>query len=177
MGGLRWEPLYPGIASCLIPTISISISVLPSVRAMPSVSLSVTDGSISVSVPSAKRVVKVYARRGLVSHPRWQHQKLGSARRRRGFLERSLTVWHHGAGLLTCGDAAGVVDPVTEEGISAALESGRRAGQAMASYLESGRNPNFLEAYSSWVSAHFTAKYRADGMRTLFAGFCGSSEI
>jgi menaquinone-9 beta-reductase len=81
--------------------------------------------------------------------------------------------WHHSAGILTCGDAAGVVDPSTGEGITAALESGWQAGETLASFLHSGRDPSVLETYSDWVVARFSARYQRETMRNLWRGFCG----
>ena len=46
--------------------------------------------------------------------------------------------WHQARGLVSCGDAGGLVDPMTGEGISGALESGGLAGNAVAAFLESG---------------------------------------
>src|SRR6202008_539360 len=40
-------------------------------------------------------------------------------------------VWHNNAGLVSCGDAAGLIDPLTGEGITAALLSGEAAGNVI----------------------------------------------
>ena len=45
------------------------------------------------------------------------------------------TAWSHEAGVVSCGDAAGLVDPISGEGLTAALVSGKRAGAAVASFL------------------------------------------
>ena len=66
--------------------------------------------------------------------------------------------WHSRDGLVSCGDAAGLVDPYSAEGISAALESGYRAGFASSKYALR-RAPEFLEEYSVWVRDSFTRKY------------------
>lgn len=58
-------------------------------------------------------------------------------------------VWHHPSGVLSCGDGAGLAHPRTGEGISGALASGRRAGQAAAGFLKDGLPA--LESYSAWV--------------------------
>jgi flavin-dependent dehydrogenase len=66
--------------------------------------------------------------------------------------------WHSRDGLVSCGDAAGLVDPYSAEGISAALESGYHAGVASSKYaLE--KAPEFLEEYSAWVRESFNRKY------------------
>lgn len=67
-------------------------------------------------------------------------------------------LWHRPDGLVSCGDAAGLVDPYSAEGISAALESGYRAGVASAKYAL-GKTSEFLEEYSEWVRDSFSRKY------------------
>lgn len=69
--------------------------------------------------------------------------------------------WHHPAGIVSCGDAAGLVDPYTGEGISAALLSGRRAGLAAASFLDGGGAA--LSDYSAWVRDYFGRRYSMAG--------------
>lgn len=81
--------------------------------------------------------------------------------------------WHHEGGVVSCGDAGGLVDPVTGEGITAALVSGIRAGESMARFLRSGRDPAPLGEYSVWVGMHFGDRYRATAIRSLWPGFCG----
>jgi flavin-dependent dehydrogenase len=71
--------------------------------------------------------------------------------------------WHSRDGLVSCGDAAGLVDPYSAEGISAALESGYRAGVAISKYAL-GRAPESLEEYSEWVRESFTRKYAYSGL-------------
>jgi flavin-dependent dehydrogenase len=67
--------------------------------------------------------------------------------------------WHHAAGIVSCGDAAGLVDPDSGEGITAALISGERAGIALSFFLRDGRNGAHLEEYSVWVKEYFNRKY------------------
>jgi flavin-dependent dehydrogenase len=82
-------------------------------------------------------------------------------------------VWHHPHGVLCCGDAAGLVDPLWGEGITAAFESGRTAGEAIAAHLRG--NPKALPDYSGWVSSHFAARYGATPERRSLAVLSGIS--
>jgi menaquinone-9 beta-reductase len=81
--------------------------------------------------------------------------------------------WHHDAGVVSCGDAAGLVDPVNGEGITAALMSGRAAAGAVRNFLESGWRPGALDSYSAWVGATFAAKYKRTPVRTVWRQLCG----
>jgi flavin-dependent dehydrogenase len=81
------------------------------------------------------------------------------------------TRWHHMAGIVSCGDSAGVVDPLTGEGISAALVSGRLAGEAIGQYMLNGRDPRALEEYSRRVRAYFAERYSPNPFRLLFETF------
>jgi flavin-dependent dehydrogenase len=82
-------------------------------------------------------------------------------------------VWHHPHGVLCCGDAAGLVDPLWGEGITAAFESGRAAGEAIAAYLRG--NPKALPDYSGWMSSHFAARYGETPERRSLAALTGIS--
>lgn len=75
-------------------------------------------------------------------------------------------IWHHPNGIVSCGDAAGLIDPYNGEGISAALTSGARAGSAVASFLAGDRNA--LEEYSNWVRDFFGSRYNPKAESTLF---------
>jgi geranylgeranyl reductase family protein len=68
--------------------------------------------------------------------------------------------WHHPAGVVSCGDAAGLINPSSGEGMTSALRSGNQAGKAITSYLLENRNPFKLEEYSKWISEHFSQQYR-----------------
>jgi geranylgeranyl reductase family protein len=57
----------------------------------------------------------------------------------------------HNGRVVVAGDAAGLTDPMTGEGIWYAVKSGRMAAQACLSYL--GGNEDALEAYSKEVNA------------------------
>lgn len=83
------------------------------------------------------------------------------------------SAWHHPAGIVSCGDAAGLVDPLNGEGITAALASGDQAGFLVALYLQEGRSVARLEEYSRWVSTTFGERYRRTPLREAFAGLCG----
>ena len=75
--------------------------------------------------------------------------------------------WHHPAGIISCGDAGGMVDPLSAEGITAALVSGKAGGVAIAQYLKTQRNENALEGYSQWVKHYCNERYFALGARRL----------
>jgi len=77
--------------------------------------------------------------------------------------------WHDPRGLVSCGDAAGLVDPVTGEGITAALVSGRAAGMAMDAFLREGQSSAKLRSYSDWVATSFRARYEATPVRRSWA--------
>jgi flavin-dependent dehydrogenase len=82
-------------------------------------------------------------------------------------------VWHHPAGIVSCGDAAGVVDPLSGEGITAALTSGKQAGHALIDYLWHGNRTVHLETYSEWVREHFQQTYQASNVRRIWGNLCG----
>jgi geranylgeranyl reductase family protein len=67
--------------------------------------------------------------------------------------------WHHPSGVVSCGDAAGLINPYTGEGITAALRSGEQAGKAISSYLLGNRDPHKLDEYSEWINEHFRRQY------------------
>ena len=73
--------------------------------------------------------------------------------------------WGHEAGVLSCGDAAGLVDPTCGEGLTGALVSGRRAGEAIASYVAG--NPGALVEYSRWVRRWGESCYASGCARTV----------
>jgi menaquinone-9 beta-reductase len=84
--------------------------------------------------------------------------------------------WHHAAGLISCGDAAGLVDPVNGEGLTAALTSGLVAGEAAAHFLLRNRDMGALRSYSEWVRAHFSKRYSHSAVRSAWSRLCGSQE-
>ena len=81
--------------------------------------------------------------------------------------------WHHPSGIVSCGDAAGLVDPLTGEGITAALISGEHAGRAVAHFLLENRNLLRLEEYSQWLKEHFARQYRSTPFRQDWSALCG----
>jgi flavin-dependent dehydrogenase len=68
--------------------------------------------------------------------------------------------WHHGSGVVSCGDAAGLVNPSNGEGMTAALRSGEQAGKAISRYLLGNRNLFELEEYSKWIKEYFYRQYK-----------------
>lgn len=106
---------------------------------------------------------------GIQIKPKWRGGKgpLWSGRGR---------TWHTPHGIVACGDAAGLVDPANGEGITAAIESGMRAGESLAAYLDAGMVSAHLQQYSDWVRGHFEYRYRPTPSRTAWrylAGFNG----
>lgn len=68
--------------------------------------------------------------------------------------------WNHTAGIVSCGDAAGLINPYTGEGMTAALKSGEQAGKAISSYLLGNRDLRELDKYSEWINEHFSRQYK-----------------
>ncbi len=83
------------------------------------------------------------------------------------------SMWHHEAGIVSCGDAASLVDPINGEGITAALMSGRAAATAILGFLNARRDPASLRHYSRWVQSTFAAKYARSPVRTTWQQLCG----
>jgi flavin-dependent dehydrogenase len=82
--------------------------------------------------------------------------------------------WHQEGGLVSCGDAAGLIDPISGEGITAALQSGQWAGEAVGAFLHGGgRDTTPLRGYSERLSAHFVPTYRSTPLRRVWRGLCG----
>jgi menaquinone-9 beta-reductase len=81
------------------------------------------------------------------------------------------TAWSHEAGVVSCGDAAGLVDPVSGEGLTAALVSGKRAGAAVASFLSA--EPGALDEYSRWVRNWGLARYAPSLENRVLAAWVG----
>ena len=84
--------------------------------------------------------------------------------------------WHHPSGIISCGDAAGLVSPYSGEGITAALRSGEQAGKAILGYLLGNCNPLELEEYSKWINEHFSQKYRLTPSLQAWNDLCGISK-
>ena len=79
------------------------------------------------------------------------------------------TAWHSDLGVISCGDAAGVADPVTAEGIGQALLTGSWAGECARDYIDQERTGRLAE-YSSQVREHFVREYKSRGLFALLAG-------
>ncbi len=81
------------------------------------------------------------------------------------------TAWSDAAGVVSCGDAAGLVDPISGEGLTAALVSGKRAGAAAASFL-SGKS-DALQDYSQWIRNWAQARYAPSLENRVLAAWVG----
>jgi flavin-dependent dehydrogenase len=81
------------------------------------------------------------------------------------------TAWSHEAGVVSCGDAAGLVDPISGEGLTAALVSGKRAGAAVASFLSG--EPSALADYSRWIRDWGQARYTPSIENRVLAAWVG----
>jgi flavin-dependent dehydrogenase len=85
--------------------------------------------------------------------------------------------WHHPAGVVSCGDAAGLVDPINGEGLTAALTSGQAAGAAIAEFLLRNRKASSLREYSGWVASTFGARYARSPDRLAWKQLCGIGSV
>jgi flavin-dependent dehydrogenase len=81
------------------------------------------------------------------------------------------TTWSHEAGVVSCGDATGLIDPVSGECLTAALVSGKRAGAAVASFLSGQPGP--LEDYGRWVRNWGQARYAPSLENRVLAAWVG----
>jgi flavin-dependent dehydrogenase len=84
------------------------------------------------------------------------------------FVKRHLPV-----GVVSCGDAAGLVDPFTGEGISAAIRSGLLAADCVLRFVKDGRNEARLAEYSNRIHSIFSDAYRPSQARISFSTLCG----
>lgn len=80
--------------------------------------------------------------------------------------------WHVAGGIISSGDAAGLIDPLTGEGLGPALESGLAAGRAMADFCD-GRSDRVLSDYSDWVRHRYGGRYARTSYRQTWASLCG----
>ncbi len=118
-------------------------------------SLSVGLGTFSPRLPSAKGMLKSYLKyKGLGSLK--PSILLGHPIPADGAAKKVL---HTELGVVV-GDAAGLVDPLTGEGIYYALYSGKIAGEEMVRVLESGRPGQDLGKYSQRIFREITSELR-----------------
>lgn len=82
--------------------------------------------------------------------------------------------WHQAGGLVSCGDAAGLVDPLTGEGIAPAMESGIAAADAVHTFLTGGGD-SALAAYSNWVKSTFRSRYAETPVRRMWRYLNGAT--
>jgi flavin-dependent dehydrogenase len=85
--------------------------------------------------------------------------------------------WFDPRGVFSCGDAGGLIDPLTGEGLSAALASGEAAGICAAKFLAGARNPKYLENYSRWIKSYFTQAYARTPLRTVWRHLSGCADV
>jgi 2-polyprenyl-6-methoxyphenol hydroxylase-like FAD-dependent oxidoreductase len=81
--------------------------------------------------------------------------------------------WHHPSGVVSCGDAAGLINPYSGEGMTAALRSGEQAGKAISDYLLGNHDPRKLNEYSHWIIEHFSRQYRLTPLWQHWNILCG----
>ena len=81
--------------------------------------------------------------------------------------------WYYPDGIVSCGDAAGLINPYSGEGITAALISGKQAGNAVAAYLKDERNIEKLRQYSEWITNHFSDQYKLTPLLQTWCNLCG----
>lgn len=81
--------------------------------------------------------------------------------------------WHDSKGIVSCGDAAGLIDPLSGEGITAALASGRMAGFAIHNYVADAFNEQHMYFYSLLVNEYCRQRYAENAIRTQWKQFCG----
>lgn len=81
--------------------------------------------------------------------------------------------WHSDFGIVSCGDAAGLVDPMTGEGISAALFSGAIAGRSIAEYIKRSRDTSALQGHSEQLRSYFRTRYALNPLRAVFSDHSG----
>jgi geranylgeranyl reductase family protein len=84
--------------------------------------------------------------------------------------------WHSDAGLVSCGDAAGIADPLTAEGIGPALETGIWAGNCARNYVN-GDGRRVLKLYSERIREDFTTRYCQKNERSLLGLLSGTRNI
>ncbi len=116
---------------------------------------SVTDGTAALR-PALERFVSEHGLRP-AGRPRGGTGPLWVGTQRR---------WHHEGGAVTCGDAAGLVDALTGEGIGAALRSGLSAGRALADHADGV--PGALAGYSVSLAADTASRLAPSPARRVW---------
>jgi geranylgeranyl reductase len=100
---------------------------------------------------------------------------------------RPLPRWDDGRSVVLAGDAAGVVAPASGEGIYYAMETGRRAADAVRAFLESGDAKALARARQGFVRAHGRVFwilgmmqrfwYSSDKRRERFVSICKDRDV
>ncbi|AHK79149.1 geranylgeranyl diphosphate reductase [Ectothiorhodospira haloalkaliphila] len=95
--------------------------------------------------------------------------------------------WDNGKDVLLAGDAAGVVAPASGEGIYYAMLGGRLAGEAVASFLDSGNPAMLKQARKRFMKAHGQVFwilgimqrfwYSSDKRRERFVAICQDKDV
>lgn len=134
-------------------------------------------GRVNIGVCATMRAPAYLRDRTVAYLDRWQAVEREPLRAGAGPMWSGLGQrWHHDGGLVSCGDAAGLVDPLTGEGIAPAMESGINAADAIASYLGSASN-RALAMYSDWVRQTFSRRYSDTPVRRLWRYLNGANGI
>ena len=95
--------------------------------------------------------------------------------------------WDNGRDVILAGDAAGVVAPASGEGIYYAMETGRRAAEAVRAFLETGDAKALARARQGFVRAHGRVFwilgmmqrfwYSSDKRRERFVSICKDRDV
>ena len=80
--------------------------------------------------------------------------------------------WDDKNGMVSCGDAAGLIDPLNGEGITAALYSGKLAATHVYSYLIDNLKDGNLTEYSISLKKFFTQRYGLTIQRNIWKNLC-----
>lgn len=133
-----------------------------------------SNGTVNVGVGSLGRNAAQLKTKGIDFLDRW---KIGARQKWRGgsgpIWSGRADCWHHDNGMLSCGDAAGLIDPLSGEGITPALVSGQMAGIALHNYIADAFNEQHLHYYSMLVEHYFKQRYSENPVRTEWKQLCG----
>jgi flavin-dependent dehydrogenase len=126
------------------------------------------DGEVNIGVCAANQPPRDFRQRTESYLAQWCPGQIGEMRAGAGPMWSGRgSRWHDTRGVVSCGDAAGLVDPLTGEGIAPALESGIAAANAIVGWLASGPS-DALGDYSRHISQTFGRRYSLTPARTIW---------